>query len=117
MKKNFRTGLGTVAFISIFLLFNFLLSSCKEHIISPINNPNLAIQALEAIQAGSTVQVVCTGNISCDTSSIRTGGGQTKLAQPYTITSTIPANAAFLIRILGPKGEEIKFKILDLSNK
>ena len=116
MRKNFRRTLGTVTFTSIFLLFNFHLSSCKERNISPINNPNIAIQAAELIQAGSTVQVVCTGNISCDTSSIRTGGG-TKMVQQFVITSPIQANAAFRINILDPSGNPIKTKTLDVAKE
>jgi hypothetical protein len=117
MKKNFRNTLGTVTFTSIFLLFNFYFSSCKAHIISPINNPNLGIQASELIQAGSAVQFVCTGNISCDTSGTHTVGGGTKMVQQFIITNTIPANAVFQIKILNPNGETIKFKCVSTDKE
>jgi hypothetical protein len=111
MKKNFRRTLGTVIFTTIFLLFNFHFSSCKvRNSVSPINNPNLATQALDMIPAGSTVQLICTGNISCDTSGTHQTSGGTKIIMQFVTSNSIPANAAFLIKIQNPNGETIKFK-------
>jgi hypothetical protein len=111
MKKNFGRTLGTVIFTTIFLLFNFHFSSCKfRNNVSPINNPNLATQALDLIPAGSTILLVCTGNVSCDTSGTHQTGGGTKIIMECVTSSSIQANAAFLIKIQSPNGETIKFK-------
>jgi hypothetical protein len=116
MKKNFRSTLGTVTFTSIFLLFNFHMSSCKERNISPINNPNLGIQASELIQAGSTIQVVCVGNLSCDTSGTHQTGG-TKIVMQCTIPNSIQANTTFRINILDPSGNPIKSETLNVAKE
>jgi hypothetical protein len=117
MKKNFRRTLGSVAFTTIFLLFNFHFSSCKAHTPGPlVNSSNLAIQALDLIPAGSTVQLVCTGNISCDTSGNHTTGG-TKMIAQFSTPNPILANAVFQIKILNPNGDPIKFASVDLARK
>ena len=113
MKKNFRRTLGTVTFTTIFLLFNFHFSSCKEHESGPlVNSSNLAIQAQELIPAGSSVQFVCTGNISCDTSGTITSS---KMVMQFVTPNPIPANAVFQIKILSPKGDTIKIGNVDLA--
>jgi len=121
MRKNFRRTLGTVTFIAIFLLFNFHFSSCKErNFQSPlINNPNLAIQALDMIPAGSTLQLVCAGNLSCGDSSNTNNPtlGGPKIIMNVVITNPIQANAAFLIKIQDPKGNPIKFENLVIAKE